>query len=191
MNNFQERTAASATFRLPPKVLNTVDTWCQQNDVSRSQFFRHAIADRVKALFSQSAAYDHLVTIYIQASRPMKPMGNKRPTRLKDLMKGWKPDKPKTVQQATAGDKARSTPFAKPTKDHKLLRFHQPFDKKLSLSEAAATKPQSAGTSLIMIDRNRRTAEIKAALDGFAADCMAISKDGKFVIAMALGLEEL
>ena len=50
MNNYQERTAASATFRLPPKVLNTVDAWCEQNDVSRSQFFRHAIVDRVKAL---------------------------------------------------------------------------------------------------------------------------------------------
>ena len=104
-------------------------------------------------------------------------------------MKGWKPDKPKTVQQTKAGDKARSTPFLKPTKDHKLLRFHQPFDKKQSLAEAAATRPKLAGTSFIMIDKDRPTAEVKAAVDGFAADCMAMSRDGKFVIAMAMALD--
>jgi hypothetical protein len=39
-----------------------------------------------------------------------------------------------------------------------------------------------------MIDKDRPTAEIKAAADGFAADCMAMSKDGKFVIAIAMVL---
>ena len=101
-------------------------------------------------------------------------------------MKGWKPDKPKVAQQMKT--KARPTQFAKPTKDHKLLRFHQPFEKQQPLAEAAATKPKSAGTSLIMIDKDRPTAEVKAAVDGFAADCMAMSKDGKFVIALAMAL---
>ena len=104
---------------------------------------------------------------------------------------GWKPAKPKTTAAASRGKVSAPLKPLKPTKDHKLLRFHQPFEKKLSLSEAAATKPKSAGTSLIMIDKDRPTAEIKAAVDGFAADCMAMSTDGKFVIAMALGLEEL
>src|SRR6266478_479649 len=50
MNYTEGRPIASATFRLPPSVLNTVDAWCDKNDISRSQFFRHAIVDRVKAL---------------------------------------------------------------------------------------------------------------------------------------------
>jgi hypothetical protein len=118
----------------------------------------------------------------------MKTTISKKPARLGDLIKGWKPDKPKTVQQTKAGNTARSIPFLKPSKDHQLLRFHQPFEKKQSLREAVAPKPKLAGTSFIMIDKDRPTAEVKAVVDGFAADCIAMSKDGKFVIAMAMAL---
>ncbi len=42
--------AISTAFRLPIALLGTVDAWCDQNDVTRSQFFRKSIMDRIKAL---------------------------------------------------------------------------------------------------------------------------------------------
>src|SRR5579863_5839511 len=40
----------STAFRLPTKLLQTIDRWCGANDTTRSQFFRRSIMDRVKSL---------------------------------------------------------------------------------------------------------------------------------------------
>lgn len=40
----------SAAFRLPKNLLETVDRWCGENDITRSQFIRHSINERVKCL---------------------------------------------------------------------------------------------------------------------------------------------
>jgi len=39
----------STAFRLPTKLLQTIDRWCYDNDTTRSQFFRRSIMDRVKS----------------------------------------------------------------------------------------------------------------------------------------------
>jgi hypothetical protein len=41
---------ASTAFRLPKSLLQAVDQWCEAHDITRSQFFRHCITDRVKSL---------------------------------------------------------------------------------------------------------------------------------------------
>jgi hypothetical protein len=40
----------STAFRLPTALLQVIDRWCDENDVTRSQFFRLSITDRVKSL---------------------------------------------------------------------------------------------------------------------------------------------
>jgi hypothetical protein len=40
----------STAFRLPTRLLRMIDKWCDDNDLTRSQFFRHCITDRVKSL---------------------------------------------------------------------------------------------------------------------------------------------
>jgi hypothetical protein len=45
-----EHIGTSTAFRLPTSLLQTVDHWCEEHDVTRSQFFRHCIAERVKSL---------------------------------------------------------------------------------------------------------------------------------------------
>ena len=42
--------ATSTAFRLPTVLLQTVDDWCVEHDITRSQFFRHCITDRIKSL---------------------------------------------------------------------------------------------------------------------------------------------
>jgi hypothetical protein len=42
--------ATSTAFRSPMQLLQTVDQWCGANDLTRSQFFRHCITERVKSL---------------------------------------------------------------------------------------------------------------------------------------------
>ena len=42
--------ATSTAFRLPTFLLQTVDHWCAEHDITRSQFFRHCITDRIKSL---------------------------------------------------------------------------------------------------------------------------------------------
>jgi len=42
--------AISTAFRLPTVLLNTVDRWCATHDITKSQFFRHCITDRIKSL---------------------------------------------------------------------------------------------------------------------------------------------
>lgn len=48
----------TTAFRMPRTLLKTVDSWCEQNDITRSQFFRHSIMDRVKALGIQSVVQE-------------------------------------------------------------------------------------------------------------------------------------
>jgi hypothetical protein len=56
MNHIKQTTAIqiatgkTTAFRLSPELLKTVDAWCYKNDITRSQFFRHSIMDRVKVL---------------------------------------------------------------------------------------------------------------------------------------------
>jgi hypothetical protein len=40
----------STAFRLSTRLLQVIDQWCGENDVTRSQFFRRCITDRVKSL---------------------------------------------------------------------------------------------------------------------------------------------
>ena len=40
----------STAFRLPTFILQTVDRWCATHDITRSQFIRHCITDRIKSL---------------------------------------------------------------------------------------------------------------------------------------------
>jgi len=40
----------STAFRLPTRLLQVIDQWCDENDITRSQFFRHCISERVKLL---------------------------------------------------------------------------------------------------------------------------------------------
>jgi hypothetical protein len=40
----------STAFRLPTELLRIIDRWCDANDVTRSQFFRRSIIDRVNLL---------------------------------------------------------------------------------------------------------------------------------------------
>jgi len=40
----------STAFRLPTQLLQVIDRWCAKNDVTRSQFFRRSIMDRVNSL---------------------------------------------------------------------------------------------------------------------------------------------
>ncbi len=42
--------ATSTAFRLPTVLLQTVDDWCVEHDITRSQFFSHCITDRIKSL---------------------------------------------------------------------------------------------------------------------------------------------
>jgi hypothetical protein len=46
----QQNIAISTAFRLPTVMLEAVDRWCCTHDVTRSQFFRHCINDRIKSL---------------------------------------------------------------------------------------------------------------------------------------------
>ena len=54
MNLFKEGStktiATSTAFRLPISLLQMVDRWCAKNDITRSQFVRHSITERVKTL---------------------------------------------------------------------------------------------------------------------------------------------
>ena len=118
----------------------------------------------------------------------MKPMSSKKPARLGDLMKGWKPDKPKTVQQTKAGNTARSIPFLKPTKDHKLLRFHQPFEKKQSLAEVAQIEADVSGASFVLFGGSQSPTDRRDAIMQFANDLNKLSSEGQQVIAVAVSL---
>jgi hypothetical protein len=40
----------STAFRLPTRLLQIIDNWCVANDITRSQFFRRSIMDRVNSL---------------------------------------------------------------------------------------------------------------------------------------------
>jgi hypothetical protein len=40
----------STAFRLPTRLLQVIDKWCDENDVTRSQFFRRSILDRANLL---------------------------------------------------------------------------------------------------------------------------------------------
>jgi len=40
----------STAFRLPRQLLQAIDKWCVENDITRSQFFRRSIIDLVKSL---------------------------------------------------------------------------------------------------------------------------------------------
>jgi hypothetical protein len=115
----------------------------------------------------------------------MKPASSKKPARLKVLIKGWKPDKPKTVQQAKAGN---SIPFLKPTKDHKLLRFHQPFEKKQSLAEVAQIEADVSGASFVLFGASQSPTERRSAIVQFANDLNKLSSGGQQVIAVAVSL---
>ena len=42
--------STSTAFRLPTRLLQVIDRWCDDNDTTRSQFFRRSIMDRVKLL---------------------------------------------------------------------------------------------------------------------------------------------
>jgi hypothetical protein len=115
---------------------------------------------------------------------------SKKPTRLKEMLESWKPAQPKLVKQGKA--RPNAVPIAKPlkpTKDRKLLRFRQAFRMKRPLSETADVDAEIAGTSLIVIDGNRTSAELKDVVDGFAKDCIDLSSDGRTVIAMAVALD--
>ena len=103
-------------------------------------------------------------------------------------MKGWKPDKPKMAPQTKAGAKARPIPFLKPTKDHKLLRFHQPFDKKLSLAEAAQIEAAVSGASFVLFGGSQSPTERRSAIVQFANDLNKLSSGGQQVIAVAVSL---
>ena len=48
--------ATSTAFRLPTFLLNPVDHWCATHDITRSQFFRHCITDRIKSLGLDTSA---------------------------------------------------------------------------------------------------------------------------------------
>ena len=48
--------ATSTAFRLPTFLLQTVDNWCATHDITRSQFFRHCITDRIKSLGLDTSA---------------------------------------------------------------------------------------------------------------------------------------
>ena len=49
INHSADVQATSTAFRLPRQLLQTVDQWCVENDLTRSQFFRHCITERVKS----------------------------------------------------------------------------------------------------------------------------------------------
>jgi hypothetical protein len=49
-NQVTINTQASTAFRLPTSLLQVIDTYCGRNDLTRSQFIRHCIADRIKSL---------------------------------------------------------------------------------------------------------------------------------------------
>jgi hypothetical protein len=60
---------------------------------------------------------------------------------------------------------------------------------KQPLPEAKAYDAKLAGTSLIVIDKDRTSAELKEFVDGFAADCTAMSNDGHTVMAIAVAFD--
>ena len=101
-------------------------------------------------------------------------------------MKGWKADKTK-MTKATAGDKAH-LPLPKPTKDHKLLRFHQPFDKKQSLAEAAQINADVSGASFVVFGGSQSPTDRRDAIMQFANDLNKLSSEGQQVIAVAVSL---
>ncbi len=49
--------ATSTAFRLPNVLLQTVDHWCATHDITRSQFFRHCITDRIKSLGLETSMF--------------------------------------------------------------------------------------------------------------------------------------
>jgi hypothetical protein len=40
----------STAFRLPTELLRVIDRWCDENDLTRSQFIRRCITDRIDSL---------------------------------------------------------------------------------------------------------------------------------------------
>ena len=38
----------STAFRLPTALLETIDKWCVEHEITHSQFLRYSIADRVR-----------------------------------------------------------------------------------------------------------------------------------------------
>jgi hypothetical protein len=53
---------SSTAFRLPISLLRAVDQWCDQNDITRSQFFRRCVVERIKALGVESMAHAEVQT---------------------------------------------------------------------------------------------------------------------------------
>jgi len=49
-SNDQSAIGTSTAFRLPTTLLRTIDAYCTQHDVTRSQFYRKSIIERIKAL---------------------------------------------------------------------------------------------------------------------------------------------
>jgi hypothetical protein len=51
MNTIYEQLTTSTTaLRLPTSLLQTIDKWCGENDITRSQFLRRCISDRIQSL---------------------------------------------------------------------------------------------------------------------------------------------
>jgi hypothetical protein len=117
----------------------------------------------------------------------MKAKKLKGQTRLKEIM-GWKPAHQASKEVAARPNAMPIKPL-KPIKKPKLLRFRQFIGMKQSLREATATEVDIAAASLIVINKDRTSAELKDALDGFVKDCNTMSSDGHTVIAMAVAVD--
>lgn len=112
-----------------------------------------------------------------------------KPTPLRELMEKWKADTPRRPLVAAKPQTALSTKPTTATKDRQLLRFSQAFVARRSLSEAAGSDAQVAGSSLIIINGNSTRVEFKATTDQFVKDCEEMNKDGHTVIAMAIAFD--
>ena len=119
----------------------------------------------------------------------MKPMSDKKPKPLAQVIKPWKPNKGPSPSQAAAGSNAPSVPIKMPRRNHGLLRFSEAFAGNKRLREAKAYDAELAGSSLIVIDKNRTSAELKTIVDSFAKDCTDMSNDGHTVIATAISFD--
>lgn len=105
-------------------------------------------------------------------------------------MDAWGATKPKLMPRAKARPTAVPTAkLIKPTKDRKLVRFREGFATQQPISEAKAYDAKIAGTSLIVIDKNRTSAEMKEIVEGLAQDCMDMSNDGHTVIGIAVAYD--
>lgn len=115
---------------------------------------------------------------------------SKKPTRLKHLMETWNPAKPKLMPKwKTRPNAVPTATLIKPTKDRTLVRFRESFAKQKPISEAKAYDAEIAGTSLIVIDKNRTSTEMKEIVEGLAQDCMDMSNDGHTVMAIAVAYD--